>query len=205
MKCAAEVKLHSLSLGANNHKPKFTRFLEYPQGLSDLSPKLAVVNTGVYGYGLAAKEDIVPGERLITFGGTLMPLNEYFNLPPAMLVYPHQVDFQLMFGPKSILDIGAAEMLNHSCEPNVGYEDSVTVISIRSIETGEEITIDYGFSESFTGYAMKCFCGAKNCRGVISCNDWQLPELQEKYLDYFQPYLKSQIKSQRVHNIVGQE
>ena len=39
-------------------------------------------------------------------------------------------------------------------------------MSKRSIRKGEELTVDYRFSDKVD--MVKCRCGAKNCRGVIN-------------------------------------
>jgi hypothetical protein len=38
-----------------------------------------------------------------------------------------------------------------------------------------------------------CECGAANCRGRISGNDWRRPELWERYAGHFSPYLQRRI------------
>jgi len=86
-------------------------------------------------------------------------------------------------------------------------KDSVTLIAIRDVEPGEEITFDYAMVSNITQFFgctlnnfwfwsyngtttapndnFKCKCKAKACRGFISSNDWEIPELQERYRDYF--------------------
>jgi hypothetical protein len=38
-----------------------------------------------------------------------------------------------------------------------------------------------------------CDCGASNCRGRITGDDWKMKELQERYAAYFSPYLQRRI------------
>ena len=40
---------------------------------------------------------------------------------------------------------------------------------------------------------MQCHCGTVSCRGTISGRDWQRPELQRAYGDYFSSYLLRRI------------
>jgi hypothetical protein len=40
---------------------------------------------------------------------------------------------------------------------------------------------------------MQCRCGARNCRGVITGQDWRKKELQEKYRGFMSWYLMEQI------------
>ncbi|WP_145052131.1 SET domain-containing protein [Lignipirellula cremea] len=65
--------------------------------------------------------------------------------------------------------------MNHSCDPNCElfiYEDEgdptpadrLHVAALRTIEPGEELTIDYGWPAH---YAIRCLCGTAVCRGWI--------------------------------------
>jgi len=63
--------------------------------------------------------------------------------------------------------------LNHSCEPNVGYNGSEMIVTLRCISAGEELRMDYGtFSFSFD-HAFVCQCGAWGCRGRVRRDDWR--------------------------------
>ena len=63
--------------------------------------------------------------------------------------------------------------LNHSCEPNVGFDDN--------------------------DETMRCQCGTPSCRGMISGQDWQRPDLQRKYGSYFSSYLQRRFAGQPDH------
>ena len=63
--------------------------------------------------------------------------------------------------------------LNHSCEPNVGYDGTGAIVALRRITAGEELRMDYGtFSFSFD-HAFVCKCGAWGCRGRVRRDDWR--------------------------------
>jgi hypothetical protein len=65
--------------------------------------------------------------------------------------------------------------INHSCEPNAGYDGADHIVALRRISVGEEIRMDYGtYSFSFD-HDFTCTCGAWACRGKVTRNDW--PEL----------------------------
>jgi hypothetical protein len=40
---------------------------------------------------------------------------------------------------------------------------------------------------------FNCGCGTALCRGQVTGNDWQLPELQARYEGFFSPYLQRRI------------
>ena len=62
-----------------------------------------------------------------------------------------------------------AEYINHGCAPNLYVwrpEGHIFFCSLRRIEPGEELTVDYRLRRSI-GKAP-CNCGAANCRGEMN-------------------------------------
>jgi SET domain-containing protein len=58
-----------------------------------------------------------------------------------------------------------AELINHSCEPNLTMRKirrQIFLYSFRKIRVGEELTVDYGFRCS-----LPCHCGSAKCRGTM--------------------------------------
>jgi len=83
-------------------------------------------------------------------------------------------------------------VINHSCNPNVGFGNAICLVAMSNIKKGEELTFDYAMQDNID-YAFKCNCGAPNCRGTITGYDWKMPELQKRYNGYFAPYLQAKI------------
>ena len=82
------------------------------------------------------------------------------------------------------------KFLNHSCNPSVGIKGSVSIVALRNLKEGEEITIDYSTIEGDPRWEMKCMCGEKNCRDIIRSIHF-LPESQfRKYLPFVSNYFK---------------
>lgn len=75
--------------------------------------------------------------------------------------------------------------------------DEVTVVARRAIAAGEELTIDYALQSGLLVDVLgeTCRCSSPVCRGVITGNDWQLKELQERYQGHFSPFLNERIRS----------
>jgi hypothetical protein len=65
---------------------------------------------------------------------------------------------------------------------------------MRDIRPGEDITYDYAMSDGSAYDEFDCACGAAECRGFISGNDWQKPDLWLKYNGFFSPYLDRRIQ-----------
>jgi hypothetical protein len=64
---------------------------------------------------------------------------------------------------------------------------------MRDILFGEKLCHDYAMKLS-DGYARGCHCGSRLCRGKVSGEDWKLPELQQRYGDYFSIYISNKFK-----------
>jgi uncharacterized protein len=62
-----------------------------------------------------------------------------------------------------------AEIINHSCDPNLYtwiFKGHILYMSKRAIRRGEELTVDYMFSDKIE--TVRCRCSARNCRGTIN-------------------------------------
>jgi hypothetical protein len=81
-------------------------------------------------------------------------------------------------------------VIDHSCEPNVGFAGNAVLVAMRDISPGEERTTDYALFDDYDGM-MQCRCGTPSCRATIGGQDWQRPDLQRKYGNYFSSYLLS--------------
>ena len=139
-----------------------------------------------------AIERIKNGESIIVFGG------EYVNAEAAKQAKAReklvmQWDDDLF----SVEDRGAdpAYFINHSCDPNTWMEDAFTIMAMRDVEVGEELTVDYALWEADENYVSRweCKCGSSMCRKRVTGNDWRLPELQERYKGHFTPLINKRI------------
>ena len=62
-----------------------------------------------------------------------------------------------------------AEIINHSCDPNLRsciVGGHILYMSKRAIRRGEELTVDYRFSDKIE--KVRCRCGSSVCRGTIN-------------------------------------
>jgi uncharacterized protein len=62
-----------------------------------------------------------------------------------------------------------AELVNHSCEPNLytrRIRGHIFFFSRRTIQAGEELSLDYRFPKD--SEKIPCHCGSRKCRGTIN-------------------------------------
>jgi len=159
-----------------------------------LSPKLEVRPAPEKGgFAVYAREALAKDEMLVGWGGRIVTLDEVRTLRREERGHTLQVDDDLYLAPIGLDE--PADYVNHSCNPNAGIRGQIVLVAMRPIAAGEEITFDYAMSDGSAFDEFECACGAPNCRGRVSGDDWQRPELWQRYEGYFSAYLQRKIKS----------
>ena len=155
-------------------------------------PNTVPINSRVHGLGLAATGAIKAGEMVFVYSGLIVPSSEISEYWKSMGHIGIQIDDNFFIVPASRQELEREGVINHSCEPNTGFRNQIELVSLRYIKPGEEITFDYAMCETLSE-PFECKCGSKSCRKTITKEDWRIPELQEKYGEYFSPYLKTKL------------
>ena len=155
------------------------------------SPKIKCRNSSIHGLGAFAVKDIKKDEIVVILGGVVVPVSDIKKYRKKLGHVGIQINDDFFVCPTTHEEL-LKGVFNHSCNPNVGLLDPITYIAIRNIKKGEEIVLDYAFCETFMD-DFKCNCNSPNCRKVITGNDWKNRDIQEKYEEFFSPYLRSKI------------
>jgi hypothetical protein len=163
----------------------------FPDPTCYLSPKLEGRLRPDGSHGVYARQPVRAGERLVVWGGEIVTWETLIQLPPHLRPYSVQVEEGLYLVSARV---GPADWVNHSCDPNAGLEGQMVLVARRDIAVGEEICFDYATSDGSPYDEFECTCGAANCRGRVTGNDWLDPELQERHAGYFSPYLQRRIE-----------
>jgi SET domain-containing protein len=143
-----------------------------------------------------ATRPICRGELIVTWGGRIIDSQEYTSLNANDKRLSLQLEDDLFL----LTEVeGPADWVNHSCSPNTGMSGQVSLLALRDIEQGEEITFDYAMTDGCNYDEFDCLCGSITCRKHVSGNDWQRPELWARYGDHFSPYLLRRIKQFQSH------
>lgn len=154
--------------------------------VSWLDPRIIVGPSAIHGLGLHAREPIVAGEVIIRWRGEILPVSELERLKerPRYDCATFSDSTIMVFSSNDPLIRG-----NHSCDPNLWMDDTVTESARRDIAAGEELTVDYALHSDDPSWQMKCVCGSALCRSIITGSDWKRPALQELYAGHFSPHL----------------
>ncbi|MEM5314266.1 SET domain-containing protein-lysine N-methyltransferase [Paraburkholderia sp. JHI869] len=139
--------------------------------------RVSVRRSPIHGKGVFALLTLCAGERIFEYKGLLTTWREAARHCARRADTGHTFLFGLSDG--RVIDGGrggnGARWLNHACTANceaVEEAGRVYIETLREIEPGEELFIDYALeippkerSKSLSEYA--CRCGAKHCRGTM--------------------------------------
>lgn len=161
--------------------------------LSYISPKAEVLESGIHGKGLFAKEAFKKGEVVCVKGGYIFDRAARDSMPEWYRDAEIQIAEDLFIGPMTEEERdGSMIYSNHSCEPNIGVQGQIVFVAMRDIEPGEELTHDWATTDD-DDYELKCRCGSKNCRGVITGKDWKKPDVIEKYTGFISDHVEGRL------------
>jgi len=160
-----------------------------------------VVDSKINGKGVFTTKDIKKGEVLLIWGGTKVAKKkvDFYKFNDQTLV---PIDDDVYIGLLANDTYKCVdEYLNHSCDSNTWLDDEVSVSARRDIKTGEEITLDHALWDADPDWEyleceedQSCTCGSQLCRGVLTHNDWMLPNVQKRYKGHFSPYTQKKIE-----------
>jgi SET domain-containing protein len=159
------------------------------------SAKIEVREDMLSGRGVIAVADIVKDEIVAIKAGQIITGDQIKKVTAEVGDLALQIDDGFYLAPTTLNEVDDMSVfINHSCDPNVGFRGQVVYVALRDIAAGEELCHDYAMERS-DDYQLDCHCGSSKCRHQISGSDWQLPELQARYGEYFSIYLLKKINA----------
>jgi len=165
--------------------------------ISWANDKLFSKSSSISRRGTFTSKAIKKGELVAVFGGYIIELKMLDELKKrtrdSIYSVGYQVEDDLMLGITNYSQFSTTEYINHSCDPNCGFDGQINLYAIRDILKNEEVTFDYCMCFTNKMFEMNCTCGSSTCRKFISATDWKNPILQKKYGGAFQPYILKKI------------
>ena len=159
-----------------------------------LTDKCEVRNRDVAGgHAVFARSVIEPGELIGVWSGRIVGADALDGLPEGIKHHTVQIEEDLYLA--SLGPDEPPDFINHSCEPNAGLDGQITIVALRRILPGEEVTIDYAMCDGSPYDEFDCACGSPLCRGRVTGDDWRDPSLWERYAGHFSPYLERRIEA----------
>ncbi len=161
---------------------------------SYISPRARVRRSAIHGRGLFAIRPIRKGEIVAIKGGHILDRTTLRRVRGDIEESFIQIEDGLYIGAVRRSEVrGNKLFLNHSCQPNVGIRGQITFVALRNIQPGEELTYDWGMEEN-SRERVVCLCRSRNCRGVLTGQDWKGRDLQRRYKGFFSAYLLERIQ-----------
>src|SRR3989338_5221739 len=138
--------------------------------------KFVLRKSDIHGHGLYAAKNIKKGETVVNFKSA--PGRFISEKKADQIFWKKGKDYVLQTDDNEYWsakgkNTGECWFLNHSCLPNLGVKGKFNFVALRDIKSGEELNFDYAMSES-SNYEMRCKCGNRHCRKVITGNNWKL-------------------------------
>ncbi len=157
------------------------------------SPKTESKKSSIEGSGRFATAAINKGEIIAIRSGHIINGKQLAQHEAIIGGAEHQIADDLYLAPLSAMEFNDVMcFINHSCTPNVGVMGNIIIVAMRDIQAGEELCLDYAMIFS-NEKSFQCRCGSALCRKMVTGNDWQRPDLQAAYGDYFASYLLQKI------------
>jgi SET domain-containing protein len=129
--------------------------------------RLEIRESRIHRRGVYALERIPARRKVIEYVGERISRRETKRRGQGSLTYLFTLDdYWTIDG--SVGGSGA-EIINHSCDPNLRsciVGGHILYMSKRAIRRGEELTVDYRFSDKIE--KVRCRCGSSVCRGTIN-------------------------------------
>jgi SET domain-containing protein len=127
---------------------------------------IVIRRSKIHRYGVYANQRIPANRKVIEYTGVRLNRKQAAAIDSGEYTYLFAVDdYWTLDGAQGG---SGAEIINHSCDPNLisrVMKGHVLYMSRRAIKPGEELTVDYNFSDLTE--MTPCSCGAETCRGTI--------------------------------------
>ena len=128
---------------------------------------LSIRESKIHRRGVYTREFIPARRKVIEYTGERISRRETKRRGEGPLTYLFTLDRYWTID--GAVGGSGAEIINHSCEPNLYStirHGHILYMSKRAIKPGEELTIDYLFGKHVE--IVPCSCGTPSCRGTIN-------------------------------------
>ncbi len=130
--------------------------------------ELEVRPSKIHRWGVFALERIPKGRKVMEYAGEMVSRKEGKRRAESNEIHCLFTVDSYWYIDGAVGGSGA-EFVNHCCEPNLEsriVKRHVLYYSLRDIEPGEELLLDYHFGKNQE--RVKCGCGVPTCRGWIN-------------------------------------
>jgi SET domain-containing protein len=149
---------------------------------------VTVHRTSSKGLGIFAIRDIKKDEIITEFTGPVVTIPEFDGIPDEVVDHLFNIGVD-----KYIIAREPGVRTNHSCEPNAGIVGDVSLVAMRDIKAGEEVTFDYSTIIA-DAWELECQCGSDLCRKRIGKYVDLPAEFKQRYMGYTPDWIITRTK-----------
>lgn len=148
--------------------------------------KITYSSSRIHGRGIFAAENIHSGERIQYVNGKKV------HRATKSSKDSEEISNWIGMGKSTWINTDGTPFryINHSCNPNAAIMGTKTLVALRDIKSGEELTIDYSMTDADPYWSIECECGEKNCRKVIRAIYTVPPEVFLRHMPYVPRYFQ---------------
>ena len=149
------------------------------------------IRSSKFGKGLFASHPIPANTLLCSVTGSLLTFKETLLLGTREShCLQIEKDQYILCNPPFLFS-------NHSCNPNCAINNQLQLYTIKNIAIDQELQWDYSTSMLERHWTMQCYCGANNCRNIITDFDLLPKDLQYEYLkrNVVLPFIVQQLQT----------
>lgn len=150
------------------------------------SRNLTVGNSDIQGTGLFASQSFERGTVIALISGKKVKLLSKSKAESLSIPTWYGLGRSIWLDPTNTI----FEYLNHSCNPNAAISGTKTLVAIKSIGRGDEVTIDYSMTDADPLWEMNCSCGSNSCRKVIKAITSLPTDIVKSHMPYIPRYFQ---------------
>lgn len=135
---------------------------------------------------LVALKALSPGDVVLELNGSVNGIPSRYSVQVGWETHLHS---DLQAGDRELVERYAWRYMNHHCEPNSVIRDR-TVVAIRDIAVGDDITFDYNTTEYDMASPFACHCGSPVCVGLVRGARHLTEEQRQRVARWLPDYLR---------------
>jgi len=152
-----------------------------------------------HGAALFATRDIAAGTTVLPIEGTLQGHPTRYSIQLDVDVH---IEADGALPDDEMRRRHPWRFLNHSCDPNAAVQ-SRSLIALRPIAAGEQITFDYTTTEGSMAEPFTCLCGASGCVGEVRGFTHLSATEQQARRDRLAPHLRALLEQPKPGQTAG--
>jgi hypothetical protein len=168
---------------------------DHPDLVRWLHPSLHIHESPIDRIGLFTKEPLDAGTLVVRFGGYVFSSSARYDYSRVAKDTIVGISEEAILAEPSGGRPDYSDKINHSCDPNLGMLDAISLVTVRSVPAGSELTCDYAYWEVDPDYVMnaRCNCRTASCREQVTGSDWMRADIAGRIRRWAAPFIRRRL------------